>query len=171
MTAPDIAAELAELRNRVDALESREQIQILRNRFHDHVNANRWAEIADLFTHDAQLDYSYLGQASGRAEIGGFFGDMPARLPVDGGLPFVRQFVHGHSVTTDGDTGTGASWLLATPIYDGQSFLFCGRFTDTYRRVDGSWLFAAVVLEISYSVPLAEGWAGADRHRMSLGRR
>lgn len=171
MTGADIAAELAQLRRRVEDLESREQIQMLRNRFHDHVNTNRWAEIADLFAEDAELDYDYLGQASGRAEIGGFFGGMPARLPVDGGPPFVRQFVHGHSVTVDGDTGTGESWLLATPIYDGQSFLFCGRFADTYRRVDGSWLFAAVALEISYSVPLAEGWAGLDRHRMSLGRR
>lgn len=168
MTAPDLVAELAELRHRLDVLESRDAIRMLRNRFHDCVNTDRWSGIGALFTEDADLDYSYLGRASGREAIGAFFGRIPELLPHVDGVPFVRQFVHGHSVDVDGDEGTGTSHLFATPVYDGTSFLFAGRFTDTYRRVDGEWLFSAVTLEVWYSVPLAEGWAGADRHRMSL---
>jgi hypothetical protein len=166
--APDPAAELADLRRRVDALESQERIRQLRNRFHDFVNTDRWAELGSLFTEDAELDYSYLGRAAGRAAVGEFFAAIPRLLPVADGVPFVRQFVHAHSVDVDGDTATGASHLFATPVYNGTSFLLSGRFADTYRRVDADWLFSAVRLEIWYSVPLAEGWAGVDRHRMTL---
>jgi hypothetical protein len=168
VSAPDLAAELAELRHRLDVLESQEAIRQLRNSFHDRVNTNRWTEIGALFTADAELDYSYLGTASGQAEIAEFFGAMPRLLPVGDAEPFVRQFIHGHSVEIDGDTATGTSYLFATPVYQGQSFLLSGRFTDTYVRGDGQWLFASVALEVYYSVPLAEGWAGADRHRMAL---
>lgn len=168
MTAPDLVAELAELRHRIDALESREAIHQLRNRFHDCVNTNRWTEIGTLFTDDAELDYSYLGSASGREAVAAFFGAMPDLLPAVDGAPFVRQFIHGHSVEVSGDEATGTSHLLATPIYRGESFVLAGRFTDTYRRVDGAWLFASVSLDIWYSVPIRDGWAHPDRHRMSL---
>lgn len=168
MTEPDLAQELAELRRRVDRLESGERIGLLRNRFHDYVNTNRWSEIGALFTEDAELDYSYLGRASGRAAIGEFFGRIPQLLPADAAGPFVRQFIHAHSVEVSGDEATGTSHLFATPIYHGRSFLFSGRFTDTYRRDRGTWYFSAITLDIWYSVPLSEGWAGPERHRMSL---
>lgn len=168
MTAPDLVAELAELRHRIDALESRDAIHRLRNRFHDFVNTDRWTEIGTLFTEDAELDYSYLGRASGRDAVAAFFGAIPDLLPAPGGAPFVRQFVHGHSVEVNGDEATGTSHLFATPVYRGESFVFAGRFADTYRRCDGEWLFAAVTLDIWYSVPIRDGWAGPDRHRMSL---
>jgi hypothetical protein len=169
--ASDLVAELAALRRRVDVLESQDRIRRLRNSFHDFVNTDRWAEIGGLFTEDAELDYDYLGRASGRAAVGEFFAAIPRLLPADAGAPFVRQFVHGHSVEVDGaagDTATGTSHLFATPTYHGTSFLFSGRFADTYARVDGEWLFASVTLDIWYSVPLAEGWATGERHRMSL---
>ncbi|MFC5952015.1 nuclear transport factor 2 family protein [Pseudonocardia lutea] len=163
-----LATELAGLRHRVEVLESQDRIRCLRNRFHDYVNTDRWTEIDELFTDDAELDYSYLGRATGRQAIGGFFGRIPELLPADAGAPFVRQFVHGHSVEVSGDDAGGTSHLLATPIYHGRSFLFAGRFTDTYRRVQGTWYFSSVTLDIWYSVPLDEGWTGPERHRMSL---
>ncbi|MHC1557559.1 nuclear transport factor 2 family protein [Actinomycetospora sp. C-140] len=172
--------ELEELRRRLDVLEAESALHRLRNRFHDYVNTDRWDEIGSLFAPDAELDYSYLGSASGRAAITEFFAAIPRLLPDGGrrseaeldpstpGKPFVRQFIHGHDVTVDGDRATGTSFLFATPIYHGQSFVLAGRFADTYRRVDGAWMFASVALEIYYSVPVAEGWAGPDRHRMAL---
>jgi ketosteroid isomerase-like protein len=168
VTAPDLVAELAELRHRLDALESRDRIQDLRSRFHDYVNTNRWREIGGLFTDDAVMDYDYLGQASGRDEVGAFFARIPELLPDGDGAPFVRQFLHSHAVEVDGETATGTSHLFATPIYGGRSFVLSGRFSDTYRRVDGSWLFASVTLDLWYSVPIADGWAGTERHHMQL---
>ena len=168
MVAADIAAEIAELRDRIDVLESRDEIRHLRNRFHDYVNTDRWSEIGDLFTEVAKLDYSYLGQESGRDAIGEFFGSIPKRLPEGSSGPFVRQFIHGHTVEVAGNTATGSSHMFATPVYFGKSFLFAGRFADTYRRVAGRWLFDSVTMEVYYSVPLEEGWAGPDRHRLSL---
>jgi hypothetical protein len=164
MTAPDVVAEFAELRHRIDVLESRDAIRLLRNRFHDFVNTDRWGEIGTLFTSDASLDYSYLGQANGHEQVTAFFARMPDLLP----NTFVRQFIHAHSVEVDGDEATGTSHLLATPIYHGESYLLSGRFDDTYRREQGEWLFHAVTLNIWYSVPLAKGWSHPTPHHMSL---
>ncbi|MEJ2859615.1 nuclear transport factor 2 family protein [Actinomycetospora flava] len=172
--------DLTALRLRLEVLEAESALHKLRNRFHEYVNTDRWDEIGGLFAEDAELDYSYLGSASGRAAITEFFAAIPRLLPASGrrsdaeldpptaGKPFVRQFIHGHDVDVDGDTATGTSFLFATPIYHGQSFVLAGRFADTYTRVGGQWLFASVALEIYYSVPVAEGWAGPDRHRMAL---
>lgn len=166
MTAPDLLAELAALRSRVDTLESRESIQMLRNRFHDYVNTDRWDEIGSLFTDDAELDYDTLGRASGRAAITEFFASVPQTLPSGAG-PFIRQFIHAHSVEVDGATATGTSHLFATPVFSGVSHVVSARFTDTYARVDGGeWLFSAVRMQIWYAVPIAEGWAGEDRNRL-----
>jgi hypothetical protein len=168
MANTDVSAELAELRARVDVLESRDEIQQLRNRFHDYVNTNRWAEIGALFAEDAELNYSYLGNAFGGTAIGEFFASIPRKLPTDAGDPFIRQFIHGHSVDVDGDTAQGTSYLFATPIYQGRSFLAAGRFEDSYVRREGRWLFKSITFDVYYTVPLAEGWAGSNRHQMDL---
>lgn len=164
MSSDDLTA----LRLRLEVLEAESALHTLRHRFHEYVNTDRWDEIGSLFAPDAELDYSYLGSASGRSAITEFFAAIPRLLPADEGKPFVRQFIHGHDVAVDGDRATGTSFLFATPIYHGQSFVLAGRFADSYVRVGGAWLFASVVLEIYYSVPVAEGWAGPDRHRMAL---
>ncbi|GAA4938401.1 SnoaL-like protein [Actinomycetospora succinea] len=163
-----MSEDLADLRRRLEVLEAESALHRLRNRFHEFVNTDRWDEIGGLFAEDAELDYSYLGTASGRAAITEFFAAIPRLLPADAGKPFVRQFIHGHDVTVDGDTASGTSFLFATPIYHGQSFVLAGRFADTYLRTGEGWLFASVALDIWYSVPVAEGWAGPERHRMSL---
>jgi hypothetical protein len=165
-------SDLAGLSRRLEVLEAESALHRLRNRFHEFVNTDRWDEIGALFAPDAELDYSYLGSASGRSAITEFFAAIPRLLPAgpgqEAGKPFVRQFIHGHDVTVDGDRATGTSYLFATPIYHGQSFVLAGRFADGYARTDGAWFFASVALEIYYSVPVAEGWAGPDRHRMAL---
>jgi hypothetical protein len=152
----------------VDVLESREEIQKLRNLFHDYVNTNRWTEIGALFAEDAELNYSYLGNAFGGAAIDEFFASIPGKLPTGKGEPFIRQFIHGHSVDVDGDTATGTSYLFATPIYQEQSFLAAGRFDDRYVRRDNRWLFKSITFDVYYTVPFAEGWAGPNRHQMNL---
>lgn len=165
---PDLVAEIATLRRRIDELEASEQIRRLRNRFHDFVNTDRWDEIGSLFAEDAVLDYDYIAQVSGRRAIGDFFTKIPIDISAEGQTPFVRQFIHGHSVEVTGDTATGVSHLFATPVYNNQSLVVSGRFEDTYGRVDGHWLFTSVRLRLWYSVPLDEGWASSNRHQMTV---
>ena len=148
MPDTDTGTELAALRRRLEVLEAESALHRLRNRFHEYVNTDRWGEIGGLFAPDAELDYSYLGSASGRAEITEFFAAIPRLLPAGAGAPFVRQFIHGHDVEVDGDTATGTSFLFATPIYHGQSFVLAGRFADSYVRRDGEWFFATVALDV-----------------------
>ncbi|MBT0772295.1 nuclear transport factor 2 family protein [Kineosporia sp. J2-2] len=160
---------LADLARRLDVLESQEAIRTLRNTYHDYVNTNRWSMVREMFTDDVVVDYSYLGRAVGRQAAGEFFAGVPELRPADDDMPFIRQFIHAHTVQVDGDEATGTSHLFATPVYDGQSFVLTARFTDRYRREAGRWLFSAIRLDIWYSVPLAEGWAQPGRrHQMSV---
>jgi hypothetical protein len=166
MTTPDVLAELAALRHRVDVLESREEIQQLRNTFHDCINTGRWSEIGGLWVEDGELDYDYLGHEHGRAAITAFFEQVPVLLPAAGDTAVVKQFLHAHTVHVDGETASGTSHLFATPVFQGETYALAGRFTDTYRRVEGVWRFDTVKVDLWYSVPLAEGWASANLHQM-----
>ena len=64
-----------------------------------------------------------------------------------------------------GAYATGISYLEAKPIYNNESYLVCGKFTDTYAKRNEKWLFKDVSLKTYFFVPLREGWAHADRIR------
>jgi ketosteroid isomerase-like protein len=161
---------LEELLDRVQKLEAVEEIRTLRCRFHRYVNDDEWGRIGELFTEDAYLDYAHLGQVSGRADIHAYFERMPRVLEKDETAvrTLVRQFLHTHEVRVDGDTATGTSYLEAKTVYHGESFVVCGKFTDSYARRDGEWLFDRIELQMYWMVPLHEGWAQPDRIKMTL---
>jgi len=81
-------------------------------------------------------------------------------------VPFVKQFIHNHIVQVDGSTGTGLSYLFATSVYNGESYLVAGRFDDEYVKENGRWYFKKVKLTPYYMVPLKEGWAQEERIKM-----
>nr|WTB28707.1 nuclear transport factor 2 family protein [Streptomyces sp. NBC_00830] len=161
---------------RLARLEDIEELHRLRYRYHELINSNAWEEEgADLFTDDGVLDYGHLAVCHGREEIAAFFSAATAGVtgsdsPTE--PPFVKQFIHAHDVLLDDDDpdrATGISYLEATPVYRGESFLVSGRFDDEYRRVDGRWRFAKVKLEVWFMVPAHEGWASPeDRIKMSF---
>ena len=96
----DVDARLRALEAKVQDLSDREAIRSLRFRYHECINSETLDAIPDLFTEDATLDFDYLGQATGRAQLIQFF----AR--VENLLSFVKQFVHNHAVDLEGDTIT-----------------------------------------------------------------
>jgi hypothetical protein len=175
MTDSD-AVRLAHIERRLARLEDIEELHRLRYRYHELINSNAWEDQgADLFTDDAVFDHGHMGVFRGREEIVGFFGGAAAGVAGSESAtepPFVKQFIHAHDVRLDDedpDRATGISYLEATPVYRGQSFLVSARIDDVYRRVDGQWLFAKVKIEYWFMVPAHEGWASPeDRTKMSL---
>ena len=69
----DIESRVAALELKIQDLEDRETVRNLRFRYHECINSQELAQIPDLFTDDAVLDFDYLGNARGRAELQKFF--------------------------------------------------------------------------------------------------
>lgn len=159
---------MADLETRVQALEAqvrelqdRNEIQELRFRYHIAVNEKKPEMIPDLFAENGGIDFAHLGKAQGKAEVAAFYNQALSEL-----IPFVKQFIHNHVITLHGDTGTGLSYLEATPIFNGESFLVAARFDDEYVRENGRWKFRKMNLLPYFMVPLKEGWAGPNKIQM-----
>ena len=146
---------LLELESRVRELEDLREIQELRFRYHIAVNERRLADIAELFSEDAAVDFGPIGAAHGRAAIASFYRD------VVGGSPFILQFIHNHRIELAGDTATGLSYLDARTLREGESLMVAARFDDRYVRAGGSWCFRELRLTPFFVAPLSEGWASA----------
>jgi len=159
----DIEQRLARLESTVQRLADIEDIRALRLRYHECVNRDRAAEIPDLFTDDAELDFGYLGRTRGRPKIAKFFAALPVLLD------FVKQFIHNHVVVVDGDRATGVSYLEAKSVSRGTAYLVAGRYDDVCVRTPAGWRFASMKFEPYFTVPHDQSWAQADV--LQMGRR
>jgi ketosteroid isomerase-like protein len=147
------------LERRIRRLEDIEAIRHLRNRYHACINESRYADIRALFTADAVVELGYLARYEGIDAIDRGFRAMGERERF-----FIKQFVHGHDVSVDGDSGTGTSYLEARYGRHGVSYLVAGRYDDVYARTDGVWKFRSMVAELFYTVPNGVGWTGDELH-------
>ena len=163
----ELAAQVADLRARVEAAEGALAVQALKARYADLVDARyaggapvgpeRLAElaeaIADLFTADAVWDGGpALGVAEGREAIA-----ARMRTPT---LLFSRHLfvsprirVHGHRAE--------ARWELLSPCTtaDGTPRWLCGYEDDEYEQgEDGRWRHRRMVLTTVFLARADEGW-------------
>lgn len=157
----DVERRLAALEAQVRQLADVEAVRQLRHRYHQCINEGLYAEIPLLFTEDGTLDFSYIGKTQGREKITKFFAATPNVLP------FIKQFIHNHSITVDGDRATDVSYMEARTINNGQAFVVAGRYDDVCVRVNGAWKFASMVFDAYFTVPFNEGWAQEDRLKMA----
>ena len=156
----DIEERLAALEAHVRRLNDIEEIRALRLRYHQYVNEHRAADIPDLFTDDAELDFGYLGRTRGRVKITKFFLALPVVLD------FVKQFVHNHAVVVDGDRAITTSYLEAKSVSKGTAYRVAGRYDDICVRTPGGWRFASMKFEPYFTVPFDQSWAQGDLLQM-----
>ncbi|MFJ3705792.1 MULTISPECIES: nuclear transport factor 2 family protein [Streptomyces] len=157
----DLTAQLKELAERVDLLESVRELNALRNRLPRLINDNEWERVGELFSTDAYLDYGDLGRADGRTAISEYFAGLPARIEKDAMTSgvLVKQFVHGHEVEISGSRATGVCDFEERVVFKEQSFMVAGKFLDEYIRVDRRWLFARIELNPFWVIPHGKGYA------------
>ena len=141
--------------DRLHRLEAIAVIKELTAKYCMHVSRKEGEAIVDLFIDDGVLDGSTaaIGVTSGRDALLAFY----KQSVTDGeeSLPFI----HSHIIQVSGDEAPGTRALEARFSRGGRSITAAGFHQDTYRRVDGRWLFAERKLHFHHVVPLGKGWA------------
>jgi ketosteroid isomerase-like protein len=164
--AADLEARFLALEAEVRELKDREALRDLRYRYHELINEGKFADIANLFTEDADLDFGALGKAQGRAQLEKFFGAMGGSEPEGGAgrirVSFIKQFVHNHVVNVRGDSGDGFAYLEAKTVFNGVACRVAGRYNDEYVRQNGKWKFNKMHVTPFFVVPFNESWGQQD---------
>ncbi len=157
----DTETRLAALEAQLQHLSNIEAVRQLRHRYHQCINDGAYDEIPLLFIEDGWLDFSYIGKATGRATLTKFFAATPKVLP------FIKQFIHNHMVSVDGDRASAVSYMEARTINNGEAFIVAGRYDDDCIRQDGEWKFRSMVFEAYYTLPYNESWVQDDLLKMA----
>jgi hypothetical protein len=121
-----------------------------------HYVWQRQADAAvELFTEGGEMDTGDGSILRGRAELL----EAYRRMLGDG---MFQPFVHNHVITLSGDEASGTCYLDLRATIEGRSMIGSGWYEDQYLRVDGEWKFQSRRLQMSYLVPLDQGWASGE---------
>lgn len=158
--AQELAVHVERLADRVEVLENVRALNTLRYNLPRYLNDGRWDQVGELFSETAFLDYGHLGQATGRAAIAAYFAGLPAMIEDSSPASqvLVKQFVHAHDVEVLGDQATGVAFFEEKVVFDSESSMVAGKFTDTYVRESGRWLFSRIELDLYWVIPYSRGW-------------
>lgn len=143
-----------ELEQRVDRLESREEIRALLVRYCLAVDDRDFDALSELFTEEAVLR-----QASGVIKGDGRQGVMQYFLDHLPNLGPTNHFVHGEVIEfddSDPDRATGIVTSHAEVFRQGAPMITAMRYLDSFRRVDGAWRFAERVQTYMYFLDVRE---------------
>lgn len=142
----------AEVLRRIDRLEALEAIRDLDARYCRALDDGDWDALVSLFTEDGE--FVGLSRATGRAELRSFFAGL-----ADAGLTAFWHHVTNLEIVLDSeDTARARSFLWQPCVQDGVPHIAAGRYTDSVRRVDGTWCYVTKQVSFDYFVPLTEGW-------------
>lgn len=150
---------LADLEERIETLEAKDEIRELRAEYCFRADARDWERWAETFTRDGRIEVDQLGTYEGRDEIIQFGVDVIAAE-----YQWFSHMVHNGVITVDGDEATGR-WYFEVPcvskatLFDpGEAGWLQGRYDEEYRRVDGEWKIAVSEAAFNYVANYEEGW-------------
>jgi SnoaL-like domain len=137
------------LEQRLDALESRHACTDLVHQYARLIRSDRPGEVADLFLPDGTFE-GRNGHPD-NAEYTVMFRDdsregVRAHMQPNQGKPHPVPLIHNLSITVDGDSATGNA-VMEAQIYGAETKII-GEYNDTFRRVDGTWYFAARIYTV-----------------------
>jgi ketosteroid isomerase-like protein len=143
------------LEERVQVIEDREEIRRLKSRYARYTDDKYDLDgIVSLFTEDAVFDCTDFGVYKGHDEIRGFFAAIKENLTFT---------VHFHmdeiiDIDPNGEEATGTVYFLDPETVQGEAILVAGTYDEHYRKVDGRWLAAHVVVNFLFRTPWNSGW-------------
>jgi hypothetical protein len=142
-----------------------EEIKQLKARYFQHLDFKEWAQLAQVFTTDALIDYSEhardLIEQHGRSEIKPapeqwiFTGGAAAVAFLQPLLTAVISVHRGHDPqvqVTSAHTATGRWSLYDRLEFKDEVYHGHGYYLEDYRWVDGRWLISRLVLKRQRSV-------------------
>jgi hypothetical protein len=139
------------LEERIRAIEDRDAIRELTNRYCQLAVAGKAEEIVALFTRDGIMQSGDIQERGHPRLLELYRASFKDLRPI----PFVQN----HVVTLDGDRATGYCSLELRTVENGEAFTAAGHYDDDFAREDGVWKFAHRRLVFYHRVPLARGWA------------
>ncbi|WP_280249241.1 nuclear transport factor 2 family protein [Nocardia abscessus] len=156
----ELVEQVKRLTERIETLEDVRALNTLRHNLPRYINDGKWDSVGELFSETAFLDYRHLGQAEGRAAIERYFAGLPQLIEDNSPAAqvLVKQFLHGHDVEILGDRATGVSFFEEKVVFDTESSIVAGKFTDSYVREGGRWLFSRITLDLYWVIPYTRGW-------------
>lgn len=145
---------MSDLEGRVRRLEDRARIEELAVRYGFAIDDRNFAAIAALFAADATLrTKAGVIKGANLDEVVAYFRNhLPNLTPSN-------HFVHGHVIDFDPDDPDLARGLVsshAEMVRHGIPMITAMRYQDTYRRVDGEFLFQDRVQTYMYFVDVRE---------------
>jgi ketosteroid isomerase-like protein len=155
-------SELNQLMATVQRLADIEEIRGLRNHYHYFVNEAQFSRFAEIFDADAVMHFDSRYSWRGIGEI------LEGLAGLSKAIPFMKQFIHNHHVTVNGDTAEGFAYLEAKYASDGQSVMVAGRYDEKYIRTGSGWRIKELFVELFFSVPHDKGWAGGNLHNFNM---
>lgn len=140
-----------DIERRLDVMESKDAIRELTAAYCFAVAEGRGADIVAMFTSDGcfKMRGNEWRDASGLEEMYLGIGDSITPKP----------YIQNHVIEVDGDTARGRCGVEIRMVNKGEAYTVAGHYHDTYRRVNGRWLFAERDFQVFHWVPLAKGWA------------
>jgi ketosteroid isomerase-like protein len=143
---------MSKLEQRIARLEALEAIRDLDARYCRALDDGDWDTLVSLFTENGE--FVGLRRARGHAVLRAFFAGL-----AEAGLTAFWHHVTNLEITLDGpDTARARSFLWQPCVQDGAAHVAAGRYTDTLRRVDGTWRYVTKQVSFDYFVPLTDGW-------------
>jgi hypothetical protein len=120
-------------------ISDRMEIQDLLYRYADVIDRKAFAELRDVFTADAHIDYSAFGGSVGSLEETIAFLDKVMPL-----FPHTQHLNSNLQIEVDGDAGRGRVMCfnpqeIALPGGGTQVFMLGLWYVDVYRRTPGGW--------------------------------
>lgn len=139
----------------IQRLSDIEDIRILKHRYMRHCDNHYDPDgIAALFTEHGSWEGGDFGNAYGREQIRELFRHN------DNLVEFAIHFATNEVIEVDGDTATG-EWYLWQPmvVKAGQQAMWLhGKYSDTYVRENGDWLYKSLKLEVEVFSPYEVGF-------------
>ena len=157
---------LAELEQRLDALQSNLAIRDLKSRYWRAVDRQDLATIRDCLLPDAHVDMEGVGKLSGTEFI-----DFVERNGCKPGLYNLHSGQNPIIVIEDSEHASGQwdVWFTSVDMENRQTIQMSGDYRDRYQRVDGHWKIAAMTFRQTSFV--MHGYDGDGRPQaLSLGR-
>ena len=144
------------IEERLERLESKDQIKELRATYCYHVDDQEADAFASLFTEDAILDFGNAGTYEGHDELREFINSVVPEF-----YEFIVHMVHNPVIEVDGDTASGRWYFEAPATSQGTDTWIQGQYDEEYARVDGEWKFAEIEARFNYVADYQDGW-GAE---------
>lgn len=136
----------------VEEISDRLEIDQVLTAYATAVDAGRFAQLTEVFTDDAVIDYSATGGATGGlTEIIDWLGQV---------LPNFTAYCHhlgNQQIDLAGDTATSRT-LCLNPMQagDASTFLIALYYRDEWRRTEAGWRISRRELELCLNAPFAD---------------